>query len=283
MNRDKKLFPPLTITFCLILTSIIFTNCQSKPGVVIARVGNVKFTKPELDVQLPEGMTVTQENLPLLLDKWVNSELLYQEAERQGMAKNDTIQIQAQQLAKEYIVNAYLKHEAAKIKVPSSDLLAYFNAHKDDFMSEVKIRRIVLSSPELAQTTLSELKNGSDFVKLARERSIEQIPDSLKGSTSQFFARGILPTDPSLEEAIFALKPGQLSDVLETSEGYQIIQLVEKHRVKKDVSFAEEADYIDQILSMQASRARIDSIINDLRIKGKFQTYPNAYFSAGKK
>ena len=43
-------------------------------------------------------------------------------------------------------------------------------------MSEVKIRRIVLGSPELAQTTLDELKNGADFVKLAKERSIRTGP-----------------------------------------------------------------------------------------------------------
>ena len=52
----------------------------------------------------------------MLLDKWINSELLYQEAERQGMAKDEKIKIQAEQLAKEYIVNAFLKEEAAKSK-----------------------------------------------------------------------------------------------------------------------------------------------------------------------
>ena len=281
MNNNKKLFPLLTIIICLTLTTIVFNGCQAKSGVVIARLGNAKLTKPELDAQLPEEITVTQENLPMLLDKWINSELLYQEAERQGMAKDEKIKIQAEQLAKEYIVNAFLKEEAAKVKVPSSDLLAYFNQHKDDFMNEVKIRRIVLGSPELAQTTLDELKRGADFVKLAKERSIEQVQEQDKGATSRYFSRGI--AEPALEEAIFALKPGEISNILETSEGYQIIQLVDKRKVKKDISFAEVADYIQSALSMQQSRAHIDSIINDLRIKGKFQTFPNAYFSAGKK
>lgn len=281
MNNNKKLFSLLTSIICLTLTTIVFTSCQTKSGAVIARVGNAKLTKPELDAQLPEEITVTQENLPMLLDKWINSELLYQEAERQGMAKDEKIKIQAEQLAKEYIVNAFLKEEAAKVKVPSSDLLAYFNQHKDDFMSEVKIRRIVLGSPELAQTTLDELKSGADFVKLAKARSIEQVQEQDKGATSRYFSRGI--AEPALEEAIFALKPGEISNILETSEGYQIIQLVDKRKVKKDISFAEVADYIQSALSMQQSRAHIDSIINDLRIKGKFQTFPNAYFSAGKK
>ncbi len=247
--------------------SLLFVNCENKTDAVIARVGMTKLTKSELLAQLPEEITVTQENLPILLDKWINSELLYQEAER--------LKIQAQQLAKEYIVNAYLKKEAAKLKVPSKDLLAYFNKHKEDFLNEVKIRRIVLGSAELAQATLEELRKGADFVKLAKERSIEPIPE--KGEASRFFSRGI--ADPGLEEAIFALKPGEFSDVLETTEGFQIIQLVEKRKVKKDIAFSEVADYIESILSLQLSRAHIDSIINALRVKGKFQTFPKAYFS----
>lgn len=270
----------LLLNSAIILTlAILFTGCGTKSSIVmVARVGTTKLTKPELNAQLPEDFTVTQENLPFILDKWINSELLYQEAERQGIAKDEKIKIQAEQLAKEYIVNAFLKEEAAKIKVPSSDLSAYFNKHKDDFMSEVKIRRIVLSSPELAQTTLTELKQGADFAKLATERSIEQTQN--KGEASRFFSRGT--AEPSLEEAIFTLKPGEFSNILETSEGYQIIQLVEKRKVKKDVSFTDVADYIESILSMQQSRAHIDSMVNDLRIKGKFQTFPNAYFSTGK-
>jgi parvulin-like peptidyl-prolyl isomerase len=279
MKNHIHLSSLLTSIIGLTLT-ILSIGCETKSGAVVARVGTAKLTKTELNAQLPEDFSVTQENLPLLLDKWINSELLYQEAERQGIAKDEKIKIQADQLAKEYIVNAFLKKEATKIKVPSSDLLAYFNNHKDDFLSEVKIRRIVLNSPELAQTTLEELKKGADFVKLAKERSIEQVQDQDKGAASRFFSRGI--AEPSLEEAIFALKPGEISNILETSEGYQIIQLVEKRKVKKDISFAEVADYIEQILSMQQSRSHIDSIINDLRIKGKFQTFPKVYFSAGK-
>lgn len=273
--------------FCLILV-ILFISCEessqyktSRRSPVVAQVGNTKLTKAELLAQLPEEITVTEENLPYILDKWINSELLYQEAVRQGITKDEKLRIQAQQLAKEYMVNAFLKREAQKIKVPSEDLLAYFNQHKEDFLSEVKIRRIVLGSRALAEQTLAELKNGADFVKLAKERSIE--PTQEKGEVSRFFSRGITGiSDPGLEEAIFALKPGQISDVLETSEGYQIIQLVEKRKVKKDIAFSEVADYIESILSLRMSRIYLDSIINALRQKGKFQTFPKAYFSSSK-
>lgn len=261
------------LTIALLL---IFTSCEQKSDYVIAQVGMTKLTKKELLAQLPEEVEVTPENLPFILDKWINSELLYQEAERLGLTKDEKLKLQAKQLVKEFFVGAFLKEEAKKLKVSNRELLDYFNQHKDDFLNEVKIRRIVLPSFELALKTLNELRAGADFVKLARERSIE--PTLEKGEPSRFFARGITQ-DPNLEEAIFALKPGQISDILETSEGYQIIQLVEKRRVKKDASFAEVAHYIESVLTYKLSRSHIDSIINTLRAKGKFQTFPNAYFA----
>lgn len=259
----------------LIASSVIFSGCQAKSGAVVAQVGTTKLTKAELMAQLPEGVNVTQENLPMVLDQWINSELLYQEAVRQGLTKDEKLKFQAQQLAKEFIIKEFLTEESKKIKIPSDQLLAYFNQYKEDFMSEVKIRRIILPSEEIAQQTLTELKGGADFAKLAKERSIEQTEE--KGEPSRFFARGI--TDPGLEEAIFALKPGQFSDVLKTAEGFQIVQMVEKIKVKKDITFTDVAEYIENALSLKQSRTQIDSIITSLRAKGKFQTFPKAYFT----
>jgi len=260
-----------------IMLCSIFLNfsCENKPKAVLAKVGTAKLSKTELMAQLPDEFRITRENLPALLDKWVNSELIYQEALRRKLDQNERIQLQIKQLAKEYIINQLLEQEAEKMQATSSEMLAYFNKHKEDFLYEVKIRRIVLPSFEFAAATLNELKAGADFAQLAKERSIEQTPE--RGEPSRFFARGI--AEPNLEEAIFALKPGETSDVLKGSEGYQIIRLVDKKQVKKDISFAEVADYIEQIISYQKSRVHLDSIINDLRAKGKFQVFPEVYFS----
>lgn len=269
----SKYLSVMAITYIALL--ILVNGCATNSGSVVARVGNTKLTKAELIAQIPEELKVNQENLPFLLEKWINSELLYQEAVRQGLTKDEKLKYQAQQLAKEYIVNALLEQEAAKVKIPSSELLAYFNQYKEDFMNEVKIRRIVLQSEDLAERTLTEIKGGGNFSQLAKERSIEQTPD--KGEPSRFFGRGI--TEPALEEAIFALKSGEVSEVMQTSEGYQIIQMVEKKQVRKEIGFSEVADYIESALSLKQSRIMFDSLITDLRSKGKFQTFPEVYFS----
>jgi parvulin-like peptidyl-prolyl isomerase len=89
--------------------------------------------------------------------------------------------------------------------------------------------------------------------------------------------------DPAIAEAIFALAPGQLSDVVASQEGYQIMKLVDKKKVKADVSFATARDEIEAILSYRRSQAVVDSVLKALREKAKIELKPDAYFEpAGK-
>jgi len=80
-----------------------------------------------------------------------------------------------------------------------------------------------------------------------------------------------------------ALAPGELSDVIASQEGYQIIKLVDKKKVKADVSFAMARDEIEAILSYRRSQAVVDSVLTALREKAKIELKPDAYFEpAGK-
>ena len=84
--------------------------------------------------------------------------------------------------------------------------------------------------------------------------------------------------DPAVAEAIFALSPGQISDVIPSQEGYQIIKLIDKKKVKADVTFPEAKDEIEAILSYRRSQAVVDSVLTSLRGKAKIELKPDAYF-----
>ena len=71
---------------------------------------------------------------------------------------------------------------------------------------------------------LKLLKNGGDFVQLAKEHSIA--PDAGKGGLVGWFQVGrMLPT---FERAAFKLKKGEISDVVWTRYGYHIIKLEDR-------------------------------------------------------
>ncbi|MCX8037946.1 MAG: peptidyl-prolyl cis-trans isomerase [Candidatus Sumerlaeia bacterium] len=67
------------------------------------------------------------------------------------------------------------------------------------------------------------LEPGADFVALVRRYS--EAPDKVRGGDVGVFDRGRMIQ--SFEEAAFALKPGEISAVVETRFGFHIIQRIE--------------------------------------------------------
>ena len=254
-------------------------------GPTLASVNGDKLTTQELDSLSPEGFTVTRDNLPKILDKWVSNTLMYQEALRRGIDKEAQVQAHLKRLERDYLVNELLDRMTSSVKVGQDQLMQYFNQHKEEFSYEVKITRIVMADSMQAVQTAAEIAAGADFQKLAKERSQDALLEA--GQESRYFARNVgdprMGGDPGVVEAIFALSPGQVSGVVPSQEGYQIIKLIDKKKVKADVTIAEVKPDIEAILSYRRSQAMVDSVLTALRAKAKVELKPDAYFEpAGK-
>src|SRR6185503_18555968 len=77
-----------------------------------------------------------------------------------------------------------------------------------------------------AEDLLKRLKAGEDFAQLAMANS-DDTGSKLKGGDLGWVTRGQTP--PSFEKAAFALaKPNDLSPVVESPFGFQIVQLLER-------------------------------------------------------
>jgi parvulin-like peptidyl-prolyl isomerase len=256
---------------------ILLVNNCSKPEPVLAKVGNSKLTPKDFQLitQIPRDMRITPQQLQSYLEKWISTELIYQEALRRGIHRNETLKAQINQTKKELIVNKFLEDETEKISVAQYEIDDYFHKHKDDFLTEVKIARIIVYDESLANRLYERLKAGADFKKLAETYSQDRILE--KGAESRYLGRGF-SNDPAVEEVIFSLKPNEYSDVIKTVEGYQIIKLIDKKKVKKDIELSEVADYIHQTLLYRKQREMLDSLLQTLRSKTNIYQNPDVYF-----
>ena len=72
-----------------------------------------------------------------------------------------------------------------------------------------------------AQGLLQQLRSGADFAQLARQNSDDPV-SAASGGDLGFFGRNKMM--PEFEKAAFALKPGELSDLVVTPFGYHIIR-----------------------------------------------------------
>ena len=126
----------------------------------------------------------------------------------------------------------------SRVKISDEDVKNYWQTHPQEFKAadEVHVRHVFLPLPAdanageeasaraRAEKVLARLKAGEDFAKVAREES--QGPTAKEGGDLGWYRKGGLQAD--LEKAAFGLAPGQISPVVKTSRGFQIVQVVER-------------------------------------------------------
>lgn len=96
---------------------------------------------------------------------------------------------------------------------------------------------IVVDTKKEAESVLQELKDGSDFAVLARERSTDQVSASLGGDIG-YITSNHSHIDPGIQSAIQELKEGDISSSILLKDGrYGILQVKE---VKEGKSFPYE-------------------------------------------
>ena len=85
--------------------------------------------------------------------------------------------------------------------------------------------RVKKAARDLAQSILDSIKAGADFAEMAKEFS-EDPGSAARGGDLGYVKRGVF--FPEFEAASFALRVGEISDVIESPVGYHIIELLDR-------------------------------------------------------
>lgn len=176
------------------------------------------------------------------------------------------------------------KYLESKVAVTQDDLQRYYNDHQDQYRipEEVKTRHILITTPKpgsdgkvdqkgvdaaraKAQDVLKQVRAGGDFAALADKYTEDpgnndDTNHTKKGGEIGWFPKGSLV--PEYEKAAYSQNNGQISDLVQTSYGFHIIQTEDKHAASVK-PLAQVKDDIEKAVRGPQVSARRDQIVKD--------------------
>ncbi|MBC8287894.1 MAG: peptidylprolyl isomerase [Nitrospinae bacterium] len=132
-----------------------------------------------------------------------------------------------------------------------------------------KKESLTRKAEEKIDAIIKELKEGANFEELAKEKSDDEATRENGGDLDVIY-KGIF--DPSFDEAVSKLNPGETSGKVETRFGFHIIKLIEK-RPSEQAPFEELEKAIQKHLFMEEAKKVVASYIDDLKKQATIKTF----------
>lgn len=181
------------------------------------------------------GTILASDTNTIVLDDLIDQTLLAQAAAENGLIVDDTL-VQtritaledkiggAQALEAWQSANGYTNEEftkALKRSIGAAWMRDQIIAGVPETAEQVHVLQILVPSSAEAEQANSRLQAGEDFLDVVLDY------DSLTKGDLGWFPRGYLG-DPKIDDAAFALQPGQYSQVIQNDVGYHILYMLER-------------------------------------------------------
>ncbi len=253
-----------------------------------------------------------QEMAKGILENMISRELLYQESIKQGFRVDESLvtgkikQIKQRfrteeqyqkalddmgftqaslesKIRYETIVTQFIENQFAdKIAVSEQEARQFYDSNPTYFKQSEKIRAshiLIKVEPSAGEAEKKEarrqieaiqqkIKQGDDFGKLARQYS--QGPSNVREGDLGYFGRNQMVK--TFEQAAFALKVDEVSDIVETPFGLHLIKLFDKKPAEME-SFEQARGKITQNLKKNKVRRELSLFVDKLKEKAKIQRF----------
>lgn len=205
----------------------------------VAQSGIVSKTASERLIALQSEKRDIQE-FRFALDSYLDKAKPSEEAVRKFYDENGKQFATPEQAKVEYLVLS-AETISAQLAVSDAEIKSWYDSHKDKFAQgeERRASHILISAEKIgkekakakAEELLKEIrKTPAAFADLAKQNS-DDPGSAAKGGDLGFFGHGMMVKP--FEEAAFALKDGEVSNVVESDFGFHIIKLTGIHAAKE--------------------------------------------------
>jgi len=272
----KRTYLILILSVWILSISGCRSSNQVKEGKALVRVDDEELTEEGLkaELSLAYGDSILPGAKLEYLNRWIDNQLLYEEAKKRGLDKLPEVQIRAKQAAKDVTVLSLLNDQIAKnIQISEDDARKFYQQNKDFFkreQEEVRASHILFSSQAQADSASARLKKGEGFELLARELSWDSLTRNTGGDIGYF---SLSNTDPVVARVASGLKTGMVSSPFKTAMGYHILKVTDRKPKGSIRDFEEvKTTLMSQLLQEKRNQA-ISSLLEELKKKAKIEKF----------
>ncbi len=254
-----------------------------------------------------EQALVTRASLERALDEEIAAELFYQEGKKLEIP--DAAERIAKEVARikasltdeqkkkisdddiqEYAERRFYIHQYMAFKdlinpqVPEEEVRAYYERTKQGYVSKetaVSVRHILVSlgkdaseeerkqAREKIEQARALLREGKDFVEVVKQFSEDA--SAYSGGLLGYIKPGYMP--PEFDQVAFSLKPGEISDIVETKYGYHLLKVLDIRPKGTIKSYESLRDFFARYLSDELKIRKAPAHAKELREQANIEFF----------
>jgi hypothetical protein len=264
MNMKKHAFLVGLLAVCS------FVGCVKGPkGPVVARVGESVLTLDELYKSIPPEYSdfITREQIVNYVKQWIDNKILYYEAIRLKIDKEDKIRDRLKRMKEDLLCAEVISRSSVspqEAKVPEDAIESYYNDNKANFVREknvAKFLQIVCDDINTAWKVRAQV-TPENFMSLAVQFSKIQPPDSKNVS---YVKLSDIP--PEVAQEISSTKINGTTNVIKTGSTFCIVRVLDKQPKGTMCQLGEVREDIANVLAAKMQTAALEHLISSLRTR----------------
>lgn len=274
MMNLKKHISSNFLQVCFVL-SIGLTACTEEKIDLrtVARVGSSMLTEAEVQAAL-QSKSGNQKYREEYIRRWVESELLYQEAVKEKIIQDpefEKILIESRKsLAGGMLLSGVLKEEEPEIE--ESELEEYFEKKKDEFKITSKayvLNWVCFNNKESVEDFRHRLLS-SDWNEVLRNYPNDYIVESASGKFTYYYDINL----PSVKRLLESIRLGDISVIIpEQPDKYWIFQIIRKYNLNDIPLFEDVKAEVEQRLRIIKEKQLYKNFIDELYSKYEVKIY----------
>ena len=262
------------------IVALVAFSCsqRTEQSEEIARVDDQTLTREKIHEVFDSAAGVSEVQMRMFAREWVNSEILYQEAKREGLDHSDGVLKSLEEARRQLAINALLDKEVfteSPQSISGTEAAAYFRTHAEEFALRddiVELSLAVFAEREPAASFRETALEGGGWqtaLNAAQAPVDGKVPLITKADSAFFTQSSLFPS--KLWKVATALGPGEVSFPVKTNSGYFVIMLIGSYPRGSTSPLEYVQDAIKSRLVMQHRQERLAEFLESARKKHTVQ------------